>query len=192
VGVNIGKSKVTPLDEAKDDYVASTKRLVGLADYLVVNVSSPNTPGLRQLQGADFLSELLAGVVEHADVPVFLKLAPDLTREAVEEAVGLAKEEGVAGIIASNTTIRRDVLRTDPGEAGGLSGAPLRPLARACIDAALDAAGDLPVIGVGGISTAEHASELLGRGCAAVQVYTGFIYEGPGLPARLNRGLAHR
>jgi len=192
VGVNIGKSKITPIDEATSDYVTSAERLQGLADYFTVNVSSPNTPGLRSLQDRDTLSELLPAVMEAAGpTPVFLKLAPDLADASVAELVDLACTLGVSGVIASNTTIRRDVLKADPQQAGGLSGRPLWPLARHCVQIALDAAsGRIPVIGVGGIETADQVQELLDAGCAAVQVYTAFIYHGPGLPGRLNRALA--
>ena len=192
VGVNIGKSKVTPLEEATGDYVLSAKRLAGLADYFTVNVSSPNTPGLRSLQDRDTLSELLPAVRDAVDdTPVFLKLAPDLADEAVADLVDLAHSVGISGVIASNTTIRRDVLTDDPNQGGGLSGRPLWPIARHCIQVALDAAsGRLPVIGVGGIERAEQAKELLDAGCAAVQVYTAFIYEGPGLPSRMHHELA--
>jgi dihydroorotate dehydrogenase subfamily 2 len=192
VGVNIGKSKITPLEEATEDYVTSTKRLAGLADYFTVNVSSPNTPGLRSLQDRDTLATLLPPVMESAGgAPVFLKLAPDLAPEGIADLVELACELGVSGIVASNTTIRRDVLSADPGEAGGLSGRPLWPCARTAIQTALDTAGArIPVIGVGGIEEPTQVNELLDAGCAAVQVYTAFVYQGPGLPSRLNRGIS--
>ncbi len=194
VGVNIGKSKITPLEEATADYVTSTVRLQGLADYFTVNVSSPNTPGLRSLQDRDVLAGMLPPILEAAKgTPVFLKLAPDLADEGVADLVNLAKEVGMSGIIASNTTIRRDMLNHDPEEGGGLSGRPLKPLARHCIQVALDAAGGrLPVIGVGGIDSAEQVRELLDAGCAAIQVYTGFIYKGPGLISHIHRELASK
>lgn len=193
IGANLGKSKVTPLEEATQDYVTSTRRLAGLVDYFTLNVSSPNTPGLRTLQDRDALAELVPAVLEHARAPVFLKLAPDLAEEAVAELVDLAIGLGISGIIATNTTIRRDVLARDPGEAGGLSGRPLWPIARSRIVTALHAAsGRVPIIGVGGIESAEQVSELLRAGCAAVQLYTALIYQGPGLPARLNRSLARQ
>lgn len=192
VGVNVGKSKVTPLAEATADYVTSIGRLVGLADYFTVNVSSPNTPGLRQLQEAGHLRQLLpAAVAAAAGTPVFLKLAPDLGAEALATAVELAVEAGAAGLVATNTTLQRPGLSRDPGEEGGLSGRPLWPLARQAIGTVLAAsAGRLPVIGVGGIETAAQVRELLAAGCAAVQLYTALIYQGPGLPARLHRELA--
>lgn len=194
VGVNVGKSKVTPIEEATGDYVTSITRLRGLADYFTVNVSSPNTPGLRTLQEADALQRLLPAAVEAAAAtPVFLKLAPDLSAEALEQAVELAVGEGIAGIIATNTTIRRDGLRHDPGEAGGLSGRPLWAVSRPAIATVLAASrGRVPVIGVGGVDSFGRALDLLTAGCAAIQVYTALIYEGAGFPARLNRQLARR
>ncbi len=191
VGVNVGKSKVTPLEEATEDYVTSIRRLEGLADYFTVNVSSPNTPGLRDLQGSEFLAELLTSAVEAAgDTSVLLKLAPDLSDEALAEAVEVAAQSGAGGIIATNTTITRDALTRDPGEAGGMSGRPLWSLARQKIGVALEAAdGRIPVVGVGGIHSAEQVQELLSAGCVAVQVYSAMIFEGPGLISRLNRQL---
>ena len=193
VGANLGKSKITPLDDAAGDYATSAKRLAGLVDWFTVNVSSPNTPGLRDLQDASFLRQILPAVLDAAgDTPVWLKLAPDLTDDAIEQAVSLAREVGVSAVVATNTTIRRDLLAHDPGEAGGLSGRPLRGFARDRIQAVLSAAGDLPVVGVGGIESVDDAQFLLDAGCAAVQLYTAFIYEGPGLPSRLHQGLAGR
>lgn len=194
VGANIGKSKITELEDAPADYVISTKRLAGLADYFTVNVSSPNTPGLRSLQDRSTLQTLLPQVQEAAgSTPVFLKLAPDLGDEAIEDAVSLAIELGIDALIATNTTVRRDLLTEDPGEAGGLSGAPLFDFAKNRIQVALAAAGSkLPVIGVGGVDSPEKAQELLDLGCVAVQLYTGLIYEGPGLPARMNAAIARR
>jgi dihydroorotate dehydrogenase len=194
VGANLGKSKVTPNEDAVGDYLNSVGALRGKADYFVVNVSSPNTPGLRALQDKEPLTRLLGAVVPAAQrTPVFLKLAPDLEDDALREAVDVALEAGCAGIIATNTTITR------PGETGrldqfgGLSGAPLRPLAREKLAVVLQAvAGRAPVIGVGGIFTADDALDYLRMGCAAVQVYTAFIYEGPGLVARLHAELATR
>lgn len=194
VGANLGKSKVTALEDATADYVLSAQRLAGLADYFTVNVSSPNTPGLRTLQDRAVLERLLPAVREAAKgAPVFLKLAPDLADEALDDLVALAAEVGVAGVIATNTTIRRDMLPSDPHQDGGLSGRPLAPIARHAIATVLRAAsGRLPVIGVGGIETADQVRELLEAGCAAVQLYSSFIYEGPGLPGRLHRALAER
>ncbi len=191
LGANIGKSKLTELEDAPEDYATSTRRLAQLVDYLTVNVSSPNTPGLRSLQARDQLEAVLEAVLEQAGpTPVLVKLAPDLEDEAAAEAVHLARDLGLAGVIATNTTLSREGLTHDPGEAGGLSGAPLWPRARAFIGDVLREAGDLPVVGVGGISTAAEARELLDAGCCAVQLYTSFIFEGPGLPSRLHRELA--
>ncbi|TVQ91767.1 MAG: quinone-dependent dihydroorotate dehydrogenase [Deltaproteobacteria bacterium] len=194
VGANIGKSKITPLDQAPQDYATSTERLAPLVDWFTVNVSSPNTPGLRSLQEPAALQGILGAVLKRASGrPVLLKLAPDLAPAALAEAVELAIAEGVAGIIATNTTVTRDGLRRDPNERGGLSGRPLWPLARSRIQTALDtAAGRVPIIGCGGIHTTEQVEELLTAGCVAVQIYTGLIFEGPGLPSRINRALAHR
>jgi dihydroorotate dehydrogenase len=190
VGANVGKSKVTPVEEAHADYALSVRRLAGLFDWFTVNVSSPNTPGLRDLQDASLLARLLPAVVAEAKgTPVLLKLAPDLGDDAIVAAVELARREGVAGIVATNTTIRRDLLAVDPGQAGGLSGRPLWPLARDRIGVVVGAAGGLPVIGVGGIERSDQVRELLELGCAAVQLYSALIYEGPGLPARLHREL---
>jgi dihydroorotate dehydrogenase len=192
VGVNVGRSRMTPNEQAVGDYVTSVRRLAGLADYFTVNVSSPNKTGLRELQERAALERLLPAVVAAADgSPVLLKLAPDLERPALAEAVELAVAAGLAGIVAVNTTVGRPDLAHDPGEAGGLSGRPLWPLARRVIGEVLEAAaGRLPVVGVGGIWDTGQVEELLGAGCAAVQIYTALVYEGPGLPSRLHRELA--
>ena len=188
------RARQTPVEEATADYVTSIERLRGLADYFTVNVSSPNTPGLRSLQEAQALRGLLpAALAAAAGTPVFLKLAPDLSPGALTEAVELAIDCGIAGFIATNTTLSREGLCRDPGEAGGLSGRPLCALSRPAIQAVLEAAdGRVPVVGVGGIDCVGRAQDLLSAGCAAVQVYTALIYEGPGFPARLNRQLAAR
>lgn len=192
VAVNLGKNKDTPAETAHDDYARLARRLGPFADWLVVNVSSPNTPGLRALQAREPLLRIIEATREEArGVPVLLKLAPDLEPEALAEAVHLAVEAGAAGVVATNTTITRPVARPEGLPEGGLSGAPLFPLARARIEAALAAAaGRIPVIGVGGVDRPERAAELLAMGCAAVQVYTGLIYEGPGLVRRINARLA--
>lgn len=194
VGANVGKSKVTPLEEAPQDYATSILRLQGLFDWFTVNVSSPNTPGLRSLQDPEVLGTLLDAAVQAAHgTPVLLKLAPDLEDHALAEAVELAITRGVSGIIATNTTITRPGLRRDPGEAGGLSGRPLWPLARSRVQVALAAAsGRIPVIGCGGVDSPERASELLEAGCTAIQLYTGLIFRGPGLPSQIHRSLARK
>jgi len=196
IGVVIGKSAITPLEDATADFVTSARRLAGLADYLTVNVSSPTTRGVRTLQSHAALSALLPAVIEAAaNTPVFVKLAPDLGDDEIASLVDHVIGLGVAGVIATNTTTRRDLLAGEgdagEGEAGGLSGASRWPLARHCIQIVLDAAdGRVPVIGVGGVENANRAQELLDAGCAAVQLYTALVYEGPGLPHRINVELA--
>jgi len=196
LGVNIGKSRVVAVEDATEDYLTSARALAPVADYLVVNVSSPNTPGLRGLQELDLLGPLLAAVKDVAGTtPLLVKIAPDLTDEQVERIARLAVELGLAGIIATNTTISRDGLRTDPAVveaagAGGLSGAPLAArslevlrLIRAVVPA------DLCVISVGGVETAEDVQERLDAGATLVQGYTAFLYRGPLWARQINRGL---
>lgn len=211
LGINLGKSKATALEEAAGDYLRSLELLEPFARYVVVNVSSPNTPGLRRLQDAAPLRELLRALRARAGElaatrggtprPILLKIAPDLADPQVEEAVGIAREEGIAGIVATNTTVSRDGLRT-PRErvealgAGGISGAPVRARAREVVRLIRRTAGAaIPVVGVGGIFTADDAWEMIRAGASLVQLYTGFIYRGPlvareialGLGARLRR-----
>jgi len=195
VGVNIGKNKDTPLERAVDDYVSCVDTLAPLGDYVVVNASSPNTPGLRQLQQPEHLTALLQAVQARlAQVapgkPLFLKIAPDLTPEAVDEVVDVARACGLAGLIATNTTIARPFEHPVAKEAGGLSGVPVREAANAVIRRAYARSGGaLPIIGVGGVFTAADVYEKLRAGASVVQVYTGFIYEGPGMVRRLLEGL---
>ena len=195
LGINLGKSKVTPLEEAPADYLKSLGLLWPYGDYFVINVSSPNTPGLRQLQDKDRLEELLAAVMGFARAqpqtkPVLIKIAPDLTWEQLDEILELVEGYGLSGLIATNTTVARDGLKTPVDEAGGLSG---RPLAARSLEVLKYLTQELkvgiPVISVGGIFSAEDALERLRAGASLVQVYTGFIYEGPMLPRRINRGL---
>lgn len=186
VGVSIGKSKVTPVEEAVGDYLESVAALEGLADYLAVNVSSPNTPGLRSLQDAGPLAELLGAVVTAAGgTPVLVKLAPDLTDQALDEALEVAVGAGVSGVIATNTTLSRDGVHraealTALSEAGGLSGAPLTLRARQVV-AHVASRTDLPVIGVGGVMSGDDARALVDAGASLVQLYTGLVFAGPGL-----------
>ncbi len=188
VGVSIGKSKVTPVEEAVGDYLESVAALEGLADYLAVNVSSPNTPGLRSLQDAGPLTELLDAVVGAAGgTPVLVKLAPDLTDTALDEALEVATAAGVSGVIATNTTLSREGVapreRTRAeSEAGGLSGAPLTLRAREVV-AHVAAQTELPVIGVGGIMSGADARAMLDAGASLVQLYSGLVYAGPTLVA---------
>ncbi len=200
LGISIGKSKVTPLAEAAEDYLTSLRLLAPYADYVAVNVSSPNTPGLRALQDADSLTALLTALTGEATrlaagaapVPVFVKLAPDLTDEALEQAVDVVERSGAAGLIATNTTLARggvDPREADrAAEAGGLSGAPLTVRAREVV-AFLAARTSLPVIGVGGVMTVDDGQALLDAGARLIQLYTGFIYAGPGLVRDLNARL---
>ncbi len=181
VGVNIGKSKVTTLEVAHTDYAYSFRLLKGYADYVVVNVSSPNTPGLRELQDKDSLRRILSGLKEiDSNVPLLVKIAPDLTLGAIEDAVTVAIELGLAGMVCTNTTVSRAMLPSDPGIEGGLSGAPLRDLADEALRFAKEIAGDkLAFIGVGGIMSPEDAKGKFALGADLVQVYTGWVYNGP-------------
>ncbi len=185
VGVSIGKNAVTPVAEAVGDYLRCVDAVLGVADYLAVNVSSPNTPGLRSLQDAGPLAELVAAVVlRAAGTPVLLKLAPDLSDAALDQALSVALASGVSGIIATNTTLSREGVHPDDvtraAEAGGLSGAPLTLRSRQVVRRVADQT-DLPVIGVGGIMSGEDARAMLDAGASLVQLYTGLVYAGPAL-----------
>ncbi len=191
IGISIGKTKIVPVDEAVDDYLTSFALVAPHADYVAINVSSPNTPGLRGLQDGGALLALLKALVERAAgrLPLFVKIAPDLTEQQLDEVLAACLEAGVAGLIATNTTLARDGL--DPAEqplaaeAGGLSGAPLTLRAREVVGY-LTGHTDLPVIASGGIMTPADAQAMFDLGAALVQLYTGFIYAGPALPARIN------
>jgi dihydroorotate dehydrogenase len=197
VGANIGKSRVTDVAEATEDYLVSTRLLAPSADYIAVNVSSPNTPGLRGLQALELLSPLLTAVHDAAGgTPVLVKIAPDLSDDEAEGIARLAVRLGLAGIIATNTTLSREGLSTDPAivenaGAGGLSGAPLSArsldvlrVVRAAVPA------DFCVISVGGVDDAQDVQERLDAGATLVQGYTAFLYRGPLWAAGINRGLA--
>ena len=201
VGGNIGKNKITPNDRAVDDYLACVDAMHAHVDYFVVNVSSPNTPGLRELQDKEPLTALLRAVVKrNADHPgkrpVFLKIAPDLTDGQLDDIVDIVLSEKVDGVVATNTTISREGLVTDSETVsamgpGGVSGAPVRERATEVIrHLAAKSQGQFPIIGVGGIDSVEAAKEKLDAGASLVQVYSGMIYQGPGLPSRLVQGLA--
>ncbi len=231
VGISLGKTKVVPLEEAVGDYLASFRLLAPHADYIAVNVSSPNTPGLRSLQDGGALAGLVealvaeaaltvpeeprgtndsavpgeprgtnhstvpeeprgtSGVTKGRPVPVFVKVAPDLTWAQLDEVLATCADTGVSGLVATNTTLGRDGLapadRPRATEAGGLSGAPLTVRAREVVEYVC-AHSDLPVMGVGGIMSADDAKALFDLGASLVQLYTGFIYGGPGLPAAIN------
>jgi len=206
LGVSIGKSKITPLEEATQDYLASFELVYEVADYIAVNVSSPNTPQLRELQQAEQLSSLLSALRSRGQelqerfgkrVPLLVKLSPDLEHRDLETIVEVIERHGIDGIIATNTTISRDNLSTDPkrvtacGE-GGLSGRPLRNRATKMIAELYELTrARIPLIGVGGIFTAEDAWEKISAGASLVQLYTGFIYQGPHVARQINEGLAN-
>ncbi|MFF5172915.1 quinone-dependent dihydroorotate dehydrogenase [Micromonospora sp. NPDC000089] len=184
LGISLGKSKVTPLDEAVEDYLASYRALRGHGDYFAVNVSSPNTPGLRSLQDRAHLDALLAALV--GEKPVLVKIAPDLTDAAVAELLEVCLARGAAGVIATNTTLGRDGLapadREGGAQTGGLSGRPLAARAREVVGFVhRETGGRLPVIGVGGILDPDDATRMFDAGASLVQLYTGFIYRGPAL-----------
>jgi len=200
IGANIGKQKNTALEDAAGDYEELVDVFAPLADYLAVNISSPNTPGLRRLQERGFLAALLGRVAARRDeaadrlgrrVPVLVKLAPDLTGEQLLTAVDVIVESGLDGIIATNTTIGRDgVDHPLAGEEGGLSGAALTNLSTGIIARiAAHTGGEIPIVGVGGIMGPEDARAKLDAGATLVQVYTGLVYEGPGLVRRILEGL---
>jgi len=195
VGVNIGKTKVVPAAAAAADYAHSARLLAPLADYLVVNVSSPNTPGLRDLQAVDALRPLLSAVLEVVSVPVLVKIAPDLPDADVDAVADLAVELGLAGIVATNTTLSRAGLRSDADRcgAGGLSGAPLgRRSVEVLRRLHARVGNELVLVSVGGIETAEDAWERITAGASLIQGYTGFVYAGPFWARMIHRGLAQR
>jgi len=204
LGISIGKSKITPLEEAIEDYLKSFDLVTGVADYIAVNVSSPNTPQLRQLQHREHLSALLSALQTRnrelqsgrgGPTPLLVKLSPDLTRSEVEEIVEVTEQHGIDGIIATNTTIGRENLQSTKDEIiacgeGGLSGKPLKSQSTAMIQLLYQLTkGKTPIIGVGGVFTASDAWEKIAAGASLVQLYTGFIYEGPLVAKRIVEGL---
>ena len=183
VGINIGKSKATPLEEATDDYLYSFRLLREFADYIALNVSSPNTPGLRDLQAAAALSQLLRTIGDENrknTKPVLVKIAPDLSMSELEELVATCEQNEIAGIIATNTTLDHSSVPPERDQAGGLSGAPLRETSTALVRA-IAARSTIPVVASGGIFDAKSAQEKFETGAQLFQVYTGYIYRGPGL-----------
>ena len=196
IGGNIGKNKVTPNEDAVSDYIKCFDKLFEVVDYFVVNVSSPNTPGLRELQEKGPLLHILNTLQQRNNQngiskPILLKIAPDLTHEQLDDIVEIVQTAGIAGVIATNTTISREGLQSPEkltGETGGLSGKPLTKRATEVISyLAQKSKGAFPIIGVGGIHSPEDAIEKLNAGAALIQLYTGFIYEGPGLIKRINK-----
>ena len=198
IGGNIGKNKVTPNEDAVSDYIKCFDKLFDVVDYFVVNVSSPNTPGLRALQEKEPLMQLLNTLQQRnkkngISRPILLKIAPDLTNEQLNDIVEIVQQTGIAGIIATNTTISREGLVSADAlknEMGGLSGKPVAKRSTEVISYLhRKSKGAFPIIGVGGIHSAEDAIEKLNAGASLVQLYTGFIYEGPGLVKRINKKL---
>lgn len=198
IGANIGKTKIVDAAAAADDYSAGARLLGPLADFVVVNVSSPNTPGLRDLQAVQALRPVLRAVLDSVDVPVLVKIAPDLSDEDIDAVADLAVEMGLAGIVATNTTVGRDGLRTDPTVvaelgAGGLSGPPVAQRSLEVLRRLYARVGDrLVLVSVGGIETVDQAWERILAGASLLQGYTGFIYGGPLWTKRLHRGIAER
>jgi dihydroorotate dehydrogenase len=192
VGLNLGKNKDTPLENAGRDYVACFRRTRDLADYFVVNVSSPNTPGLRELQGGKFLDAILGPLRDedpHGTRPLLIKIAPDLNEAQLADVANAVEKFRLAGIVATNTTIDKTGLSVQ--QEGGASGRPLTTRSTEIIRAIHRLTGGrVPIIGVGGIFTAQDAREKLAAGASLVQVYTGFVYEGPLLARRICEGLA--
>ena len=200
VGGNIGKNKLTPNENATDDYVKSFNALFDHVDYFTVNVSSPNTPNLRALQEKEPLKQLLQTLKDINNTkptpkPILLKIAPDLTDEQLDDIVEIVQETKIDGVIATNTTISREDLKTNSStiEAigmGGLSGKPVRERTTEVIQyLANKSKKSFPIIGVGGIHSAEDALEKIAAGASLVQIYSGFIYEGPALIKRINKAL---
>lgn len=201
IGINLCKSKITPLEEAPQDYLASLRSLYEVADYFVINVSSPNTPGLRDLQGGEQLAPILAALQDYNQgrKPLLIKIAPDLAWEAIAEVIALAQQHQLSGIVATNTTIRRDGLKTQTlaatgnpitEEAGGISGQPLTERSTEIIRQIYrHTQGQLPIIGIGGIFTAEDAWAKISAGASLLQFYTGWIYEGPWVVPQILQGL---
>jgi dihydroorotate dehydrogenase len=183
VGINIGKSKVTPMEEAAADYRYSFQRLHSFADYIALNISSPNTPGLRSLQTRESLSILLRAIREEnqtARKPIVIKIAPDLSPGELEEIIAVCEENQVSGIIATNTTLDHSTISPEQNQEGGLSGEPLRKQSTRLLRA-ITAKSRIPVIASGGVFDLESAKEKLGAGAQLLQVYTGYVYRGPGI-----------
>ncbi|MFT6334575.1 MAG: dihydroorotate dehydrogenase [Halioglobus sp.] len=202
IGGNIGKNKNTPNEEAINDYVICFEKLFDLVDYFVVNVSSPNTPGLRDLQDKGPLTAILSKLMElnnarPSQKPILLKIAPDLTDSQLDDIVDIVADTKIDGVIATNTTISRDGLNTNQDTIanignGGLSGAPVKSRSTEVVSYLhKKSEGAFPIVGVGGIDSAESAKEKMAAGASLVQVYSGFVYQGPGLVKSINKGLVN-
>ncbi|WP_313386396.1 quinone-dependent dihydroorotate dehydrogenase [Chishuiella sp.] len=198
IGGNIGKNKITPNEDAVDDYIKCFNALFDYVDYFVVNVSSPNTPGLRDLQEKEPLLYILNYLQQYnqqkeSPKPILLKIAPDLTNSQLDDIIDIVQESKISGVIATNTTIERQGLKSDPNlvkETGGVSGKPLKKRSTEVIKYLSEKSNNaFPIIGVGGIQTAEDAKEKLEAGASLLQVYTGFIYEGPNIVKNICKGL---
>ena len=200
VGVNLGKNKETPLEEAANDYIELMRRFIFYADYLTINISSPNTVGLRRLQGRELLEQLLGAIQKERETislgrggnaPTLVKISPDLNAEELDDAVGVILDKGLDGIIATNTTLAREGLQSQHREeGGGLSGSPLAAGSEAVLRQVVKrVAGKIPIVSVGGIMHPDDAKKRLALGASLVQVYTGLIYRGPGLVPQILKSL---
>jgi dihydroorotate dehydrogenase len=197
IGINLGKSRITPLEQSAEDYLASFQRLQNLGDYFVINVSSPNTAGLRSLQSEAQLTEIIKALQQanHAGKPLLVKIAPDLSLAEIDQVLGVCTVQGISGIIATNTTTSREGLSTTKynNEAGGISGQPLARRSTEIVSHIHRATqGRLPIIGVGGIHNAESAWHKISAGASLLQVYTGLVYHGWGLTRRILEGIADK
>ena len=199
IGGNIGKNKITPNSQAKNDYLICFKDLYNYVDYFVINVSSPNTPGLRELQSKEFLNDLFIDLnklrsKEIIKKPILIKISPDLSKEKILEILEVIDTNNIDGIIATNTTIDYPNLKSkNKNETGGLSGAPLYDKSNEVISfISKKTSGKLPIIGVGGISTPEQAVKKIEAGAHLIQLYTGIIYEGPGIVRKINKKLLNQ
>lgn len=200
IGVNLGKNKDTPLEEAAQDYLELMRHFMFYADYLTINISSPNTVGLRRLQGREMLEQLLGAIQTEREAislgrggnsPILVKISPDLNDEELDDAIGVILDKGMDGIIATNTTLSREGVRSRlGGETGGLSGSPLAAGSEAVLRRVVKRVdGKIPIISVGGIMSPGDAKKRLASGASLVQVYTGLIYRGPGLVKKIVMGL---
>jgi dihydroorotate dehydrogenase len=195
IGINLGKSRITPLEQSAEDYLASFQRLRHLGDYFVINVSSPNTLGLRSLQTAAQLTAIVKALQQanHAGKPLLVKIAPDLTFAEIDQVLGVCTAQGINGIIATNTTTSREGLSTTKYQAGGISGQPLEKRSTEIVRYIYRVTqGNLPIIGVGGIDSPESAWQKISAGASLLQVYTGLVYHGWGLTRRILQGIADK